>query len=222
MSCTALESVSSSTGLGCQGNSRHSMSFSTSTRPCRVITSPLESSTIRVGMPAMEKNREGDQPKHELASDRVWGERPLPMASGSGRSPASLLPLCSSPSGDQAPWILLLSQQSTAIPNPEQLWHCLCLSLPSCRQGLLLSGAHGYKCHCITQGPSLLCHIPVLRCGCFGRPQFPELTILHTAVARKQGVFLPRRTPRILAPTALQQHSALMAQPFPQHIPLEH
>lgn len=115
LSCTALESVSSSTGLGCQGNSRHSMSFSTSTRPCRVITSPLESRTIRVGMPAVEKNSERDQPKHELARDRVWGERPFPMASGSGRSPASLLPLCSSQSGDQAPWILFPSQQSTAI-----------------------------------------------------------------------------------------------------------
>lgn len=57
-SCTALESVSSSTGLGCQGNSRHSMSFSTSTRPCRVITSPWESSTMSVGMPATgEKHR---------------------------------------------------------------------------------------------------------------------------------------------------------------------
>lgn len=108
-SCTALESVSSSTGLGCQGNSRHSMSFSTSTRPCRVITSPLESRTMRVGMPAMEKNRERDQPKHELASDRVWGERPFSMASSPGRSPASLLPVRSSWSGDQAPWILFPS-----------------------------------------------------------------------------------------------------------------
>lgn len=106
LSCTALESVSSSTGLGCQGNSRHSMSFSTSTRPCRVITSPLASSTMRVGMPAMEKT---GRRISELASDRVWGERPFPMASGSGRSPGSLLPLRSSPSGDQAPWILFLS-----------------------------------------------------------------------------------------------------------------
>lgn len=64
---------------------------------------------MRVGMPAMEKHREGDQPKHELARDRVWGERPLPMASGSGRSPASLLTLRSSQSGDQASWILFLS-----------------------------------------------------------------------------------------------------------------
>lgn len=64
---------------------------------------------MRVGMPAMEKHREEDQPKHELARDRVWGERPLPMASGSGRSPASLLTLHSSWSGDQASWILFLS-----------------------------------------------------------------------------------------------------------------
>lgn len=61
-SCTALESVSSSTGLGCQGNSRHSMSFSTSTRPCRVITSPWESSTMSVGMPVIGE-KQGLVPK---------------------------------------------------------------------------------------------------------------------------------------------------------------
>lgn len=67
---------------------------------------------MRVGMPVMEKHSQGAQPKHELASDRVWGERPFPTASGSGRSPASLGPLCSSRSGDQAPWILFLPSQS--------------------------------------------------------------------------------------------------------------
>lgn len=50
-SCTALASLSSSTGRGCQGKSRHSGSFSTSTRPCRVITWPSASSTISVGIP---------------------------------------------------------------------------------------------------------------------------------------------------------------------------
>ena len=55
LSCTALESESSSTGLGCHGNSLQSSSFSTSTRPCRVITSPCGSSTMRVGMPVRER-----------------------------------------------------------------------------------------------------------------------------------------------------------------------
>lgn len=50
-SCTALDSLSSSTGLGCHGKSRHSGSFSTSTRPCRVIMYPSASSRISVGMP---------------------------------------------------------------------------------------------------------------------------------------------------------------------------
>lgn len=94
-----------------------------------------------------------------------------------------------------------------------------CLSLPSCRQGLLLPGAHGYKSHCITQGPSRAT-IPVPRCGCFGRPQFPGTHRQQWPGSRvcsfpeEQHVFLP--------PQPLQQHSALMAQPFPQHIPLEH
>lgn len=81
LSCTALESVSSSTGLGCQGNSRHSTSFSTSTRPCRVITSPLGSSTMRVGMPAMGKNgggsdktRTSQRQKSHFLSPRLWRE----------------------------------------------------------------------------------------------------------------------------------------------------
>lgn len=54
LSCTALESESSSTGFGCHGNSLQSSSLSTSTRPCRVITSPCGSSTMSVGMPARE------------------------------------------------------------------------------------------------------------------------------------------------------------------------
>ena len=56
-SCTALESESSSTGLGCHGKPLQSSSFSTSTRPCRVITSPCGSNTMRVGMPARERER---------------------------------------------------------------------------------------------------------------------------------------------------------------------
>lgn len=50
-SCTALDSLSSSTGRGCQGKSRHSGSFSTSTRPCRVIMCPSASRRISVGIP---------------------------------------------------------------------------------------------------------------------------------------------------------------------------
>ena len=50
-SCTALDSLSSSTGRGCQGKSRHSGSFSTSTRPCRVIMWPSASNRISVGIP---------------------------------------------------------------------------------------------------------------------------------------------------------------------------
>lgn len=51
-----------------------------------------------------------DQPKSELASDRVWGGRPFPIASGSGRSPVSnAASLQLKQSRNQGPWILFLS-----------------------------------------------------------------------------------------------------------------
>lgn len=93
-----------------------------------------------------------------------------------------------------------------------QLWHCL--PLPCCC--LVPTGAN------LTvppMDPPSCTTIPVLRCGCLWKSPIPRNSQgLQTTVARKQGVFLPRRTPRIFAPTTLQ-HSALMAQPFPQHIP---
>lgn len=102
-----------------------------------------------------------------------------------------------------------------------------CLSLPRFRQGLLLSGAHGCESHRTTQGPSLLHRAPCAspsQCrdvAAPGRAQFPEM---HTACRQQwpgsRVCSFPEGTPRILAPTALQ-HSALMAQPFPQHSPLE-
>lgn len=67
-SCTALDSLSSSTGRGCQGKRRHSGSFSTSTRPCRVIMCPSASSRISVGIP---ETRGGVKPIGERKSWKV-------------------------------------------------------------------------------------------------------------------------------------------------------
>lgn len=55
-SCTALDSLSSSTGRGCHGKSRHSGSLRISTRPCRVIMWPSVSNRISVGIPKVEKD----------------------------------------------------------------------------------------------------------------------------------------------------------------------
>lgn len=68
-SCTALDSLSSSTGRGCQGKRRHSGSFSTSTRPCRVIMCPSASSRISVGIPGQEVRGGEDD-----ARQKTWEE----------------------------------------------------------------------------------------------------------------------------------------------------
>lgn len=83
LSCTALESDSSSTGLGCHGNSLQSSSFSTSTRPCRVITSPCGSSTMSVGMPARESEL-GQRPRQEGSAPTQSSPAAPGQGTGSG------------------------------------------------------------------------------------------------------------------------------------------
>lgn len=119
MSCTALESESSSTGLGCHGKPLQSSSFSTSTRPWRVITSPCGSSTMRVGMPARDSELgHGPPVSGRPPQDTIQPEGP-------GWNPSSASEEPRNPPGLQV----------TAPRNPKQVAAHLCASGPLLPRG---------------------------------------------------------------------------------------